>query len=199
MTCRCAPATGRNREPILAALRDCLPAAGTVVEIAAGSGEHALFFAAAFADLAWQPTDQDQAALDSIEAWRATADVANLRPALRLDASRPATWPLDRAEAVVCINMIHISPWAATQGLMAGAGRILPAKGVLFCYGPFVEADRPTAPSNLVFDADLRARNPAWGIRRVTDVAALADRSGFDLQTVVPMPANNLSLVFRKR
>lgn len=193
-----APSTARNRQPILAVLRFCLPATGLVLEIAAGAGEHAIFNAAALPDLQWLPTDPDPEALASIAAWRAHAGLPNLLAPLRLDASDPDGWPVARADAVVNINMIHISPWSAAEGLMAGAGRVLPSGGVLFLYGPYFERDVPTAPSNLAFDESLKRRNPAWGIRRLEEVAALAARNGLALSQRVAMPANNLSLVFHK-
>jgi hypothetical protein len=193
-----SPSTARNRDPILQVLRSCLPARGLVLEVAAGAGEHALYNAAALPDLQWQATDADDQALASIAAWRAHGGTPNLLAPLRLDASDPDGWPLAHAEAVVNINMIHISPWSATEGLMAGAGRLLPAGGVLFLYGPYLEAETPTAPGNLAFHASLRARNPAWGVRRREDVTALAARHGLALAERVAMPANNLSLVFRK-
>lgn len=193
-----SPSTARNREPILAALRPHLPPSGLVLEIASGAGEHAVHNAAALPHLQWQPTDPDDAALASIAAWRAHAALPNLLPPLRLDAASPHTWPVERADAVVNINMIHISPWAAAEGLMAGAARVLPSGGLLFLYGPFIEAEVSTAPSNLDFDASLRSRDPAWGIRRLEDVAALAGRYGMTQEARIAMPANNLSLVFRK-
>ena len=195
---RSSPATARNRDPILAVLKPRLPANGVVLEVAAGAGEHAAYFAASLPGLLWRPTDPDPDALASIAAWRGHADPPNLLPPLRLDASDPDTWPIDRADAVVNINMIHISPWAATQGLMAGAGRLLPAGGLLFLYGPFIEPDIDTAPSNVAFDLDLRRRDPAWGLRRLDEVTALAARHGLALAERIAMPANNLSLVFRK-
>lgn len=179
-------------------MRPHLPSRGLVLEIASGAGEHAAFNAAALPHLQWQPTDPDPEALASIAAWRDHAGAANLLPPLTLDAALPETWPVRRADAVVNINMIHISPWAATQGLMAGAGRVLPSGGVLFVYGPYLERDVETAPSNLAFDASLKARNPAWGIRDLAAVAALAAGHGLALIERIAMPANNLSLVFRK-
>jgi SAM-dependent methyltransferase len=196
---RTSPATARNRDPILGVLKSVLPKTGLVLEIAAGAGEHAVHNAAALPHLQWQPTDADREALASIAAWRQQAGLANLLPPLTLDASRPEEWPVDRADAIVTINMIHISPWTAAQGLMRGAGRLLPAGGILFLYGPYIEADVETAPSNLAFDLDLKQRNPAWGLRRLDEIAALAGRHGLDLVERVTMPANNLSLVFRKR
>ena len=193
-----SPATARNRGPILEVLKRCLPAAGLVLEIAAGAGEHAMFNAAALPGLRWRPTDPDPQALGSIAAWRGHAALPNLLPPLPLDAADPDAWPLDRADAVVNINMIHISPWATTEGLMKGAGRLLPADGVLFLYGPYIEAGVETAPSNLAFDENLRARHPAWGIRLLDDVKALAAAHGLQLAERIAMPANNLSLVFRQ-
>jgi SAM-dependent methyltransferase len=195
---RVSPSTARNREPILQALRTRLPSSGLVLEIAAGAGEHAVYNAAAMPHLQWRPTDSDPEALASIAAWRDDAGSPNLLPPLRLDASDPDTWPVDRADAVVNINMIHISPWSATEGLMAGAGRLLRSGGILFLYGPYIERDVQTAPSNLDFDDGLRRRNPAWGIRHLDDVAALAAAHGLELSERIAMPANNLSLVFCK-
>jgi hypothetical protein len=195
---RSSPSTARNREPILEALAPRLPAAGLVLEIAAGAGEHALFNAAALPHLQWRPTDPDEAALASIAAWRDHAGTPNLLAPLRLDAADPDHWPVSAAAAVVCINMIHISPWAATEGLMAGAGRALPPGGALFTYGPYLEDGVETAPSNLAFDASLRSRDPAWGLRRVADVADAAHAAGLRLEERIAMPANNLMLVFRR-
>ncbi|CAN7571673.1 DUF938 domain-containing protein [Phenylobacterium sp. LjRoot219] len=193
-----SPSTARNHEPILRVLQPRLPASGLVLEIAAGAGEHAVYFAAAFPQLQWRPTDADPQALASIAAWRDHAGTPNLLAPLRLDASAPESWPVERADAVVSINMIHISPWAATQGLMTGAGRVLPPGGLLALYGPYLEADTPTAPSNLEFDRYLQARNPAWGLRDRDAVAALAATHGLTLAERIAMPANNLSLIFRK-
>ena len=195
---RTSPSTARNRDPILDALRPRLPASGLVLEVAAGAGEHAVHCAAALPGLLWQPTDADTGALASIAAWREHAGLDNLAPPLRLDASQPQTWPVERADAVVAINMIHISPWSATAGLMAGAARVLPAGGGLFLYGPFIESDVPTAPSNLEFDQSLRRRDPEWGIRHLDDLIALAEDHGLALSDRLTMPANNLVLVFRK-
>jgi hypothetical protein len=195
---RTSPATARNRGPILEVLRSRLPASGLVLEVAAGAGEHAVYNAQAFPDLQWRPTDVDAQALESIAAWRAAARLPNLLPALRLDAADPDGWPVAQADGVVSINMVHISPWAATEGLMAGAARVLPSGGGLFLYGPFFESDVPTAPSNRDFDEGLRRRNSEWGIRRLEAVAAAADAQGLVLTERVSMPANNLTLVFRK-
>jgi SAM-dependent methyltransferase len=192
------PHVARNREPIRDVLRRVLPYHGLVLEVASGSGEHAAYFAQELPFLTWQPTDPDAAALASIAAHRAAADVPNLLPPLRLDVTAEE-WPLARADAVMCNNMIHISPWAATQGLIAGAGRTLPAGGVLYLYGPYKIDGRHTAPSNQEFDASLRARNAEWGIRDLADIVHLAERHDLALAETVAMPANNLSVVFRRR
>ena len=195
---RTAPAAGRNRAPILEVLKTWLPTAGEVLEIASGTGEHAVFFADAFPHLSWRPTDRDPQALESIAAWAEKLGPANLLTPLRIDAADPGSWPLARADAIVCINMVHISPWAATEGLMAGAGRILPEGGILYLYGPYRERATPTAASNLAFDESLKARDPAWGLRDLEAVAGLAAQNGLALAARTAMPANNLSLVFKK-
>jgi ubiquinone/menaquinone biosynthesis C-methylase UbiE len=193
-----APAALRNREPIAAVLAEELPASGTVLEVASGTGEHAVHFASEFPALAWQPSDPDEVALESIAAWREEAGLANLLPPLALDAAAPE-WPLDAADAVVCINMIHISPWTSAEGLFAGAARLLPKGAPLLLYGPFLEDDVPTAPSNIAFDAWLKGKDPAYGIRRIEEVDALAARHGFARTRRTEMPANNLTLAYRKR
>jgi hypothetical protein len=193
-----SPSTARNRHPILEVLKPRLPKTGIVLEIAAGAGEHAVYNAAAFPGLQWQPTDADADALASIAAWRDHVALPNLLFPLQLDACDPAAWPIDRADVIININMIHISPWAATQGLMQGAGRLLPSGGALFLYGPYFESDIETAPTNVSFDLSLRSRNPAWGVRRLDDVVALAARHGLQLSERITMPANNLTLFFRK-
>ena len=192
-----SPAVSRNREPIAAVLRDWLPASGLVLEIASGSGEHAAYLARQFPALEWQPSDGDGAMLDSIEAWRADSGAANLREPLVLDASAD-DWPIDSAAAVLSINMVHISPWSSAIGLLDGAARLLPSGGPLILYGPWLIEGEPTAPSNLAFDADLRARNPQWGLRQVNDFAAEANQRGFGLAGERAMPANNRMLLFRK-
>lgn len=194
---RHAPATARNRDPILTVLRRVLPARGTVLEIASGSGEHVVHFAMALPNLVWQPSDPEPLARESIAAWVGEAGVGNVKPPLALDAAS-AEWPIAAAEAILCINMVHISPWSATEGLMAGAGALLPAGGVLYLYGPYHRPGVPTAPSNEAFDADLKARNPAWGLRDLDDVASLGAAHGLALDEVVEMPANNVSVVFRR-
>lgn len=192
-----APAVARNRDPILAVLRRVLPPTGLVLEIASGSGEHAVHVAAAMPALRWQPSDPAPAALASIAAHARAAGLANLLPPVSLDAAAPL-WPVASADAIVAINMVHIAPWAATQGLMAGAGRVLPEGGPLVLYGPFTRDGRHTAPSNADFDADLRARDPAWGVRDMATIAEVASGCGLRLSERVEMPANNLILVFRR-
>ena len=195
-----APAVARNREPILAVLRRVLPERGLVLEIASGSGEHAVHFAAALPRLTWQPTDPDPEARESIAAYRAAMNLPNVLPPLTLDAAA-SRWPVTQANAItaiLAINMIHIAPWAAAEGLMAGAERLLPEGGVLFLYGPFREHGQHTAPSNAAFDESLRARNREWGVRDLDEVTALAGRHGLALEERVAMPANNLSVVFRR-
>lgn len=193
-----APATLRNREPIAAVLADELPPAGLVLEIASGTGEHACYFAGRFPGLVWQPSDPDQAALASIVAWQEDGDTPNLLPPVLLDAAQ-ANWPVGRADALLCINMVHISPWEATAGLFAGASRILPAGAALVLYGPYVEGDVPTAPSNMAFDESLKMRDPRWGIRDLSAIDALAEGDGFRRTRREAMPANNLTLVYRKQ
>lgn len=193
---RHAPATERNRTPILEVLRRTLPPQGLVLEVASGTGQHAAAFAEALPGVIWQPSDPDPALRDSIRAWAAAATLPNLREPLDLDAAS-AGWPIRSADAVVCINMIHIAPWDAALGLFAGAERLLPAGGPLLLYGPFQRGGRHTAPSNAAFDADLKARNPAWGVRDLDAVERAA--AGFTLAEVAEMPANNLTVVLRRR
>jgi cyclopropane fatty-acyl-phospholipid synthase-like methyltransferase len=194
---RHAPATARNKDPILAVLERVLPREGTVLEVASGSGEHAVYFASRMPGIMWQPTDEDEGARASVDAHRADAGLANLAPALALDA-RSDEWPIARADAVVSINMIHIAAWAACQGLMRGAARVLSPGGVLYLYGPFKRGGTHTAPSNASFDASLRDHDPAWGVRDVDDVTREAEKNGLARVEIVEMPANNLSLVFRR-
>jgi len=191
---RFSPSAARNRGPILDALRPRLPGAGLLLEVASGSGEHCAHLAAALPGLTFQPTDPDADALASINAW--CGGLPNVRPALALDAAA-AEWPVAAADAVLCVNMIHIAPWAAAAGLVGGAARVLPPGGVLALYGPYMRGGRHTGPGDLAFDADLRARNPAWGIRGLEEVAALATGVGFGAPEVVSMPADNLVVVFR--
>jgi hypothetical protein len=194
-----APATLRNREPIADVLARELPERGTVLEIAAGTGEHAVFFATSFPALAWQPTDPSHEALASIAAYREEYPGTNLAAPLRLDAADPDSWPVREADAMVCINMVHISPWEATLGLFPGAARVLGTSGgPLVLYGPYIEQGVETAPSNLEFDASLKARNPLWGLRELQSVDRVASDHGFVRTRRYAMPANNLVVVYRQ-
>lgn len=195
---RQAPAAARNRDPILAILREVLPPRGLVLEIASGSGEHAIHFARALPALTWQPSDPSPEARASIAAWRAAEALDNVCEPLALDAGA-APWPIARADALLCINMTHISPWEATEGLMHGAGRLLGSGAPLVLYGPYRRAGQALEPSNAAFDADLKARDPRWGLRDLDAVCALADRHGFARERVTEMPANNLTVVLRRR
>lgn len=191
-----APATERNREPIAAVLMEELPASGTVLEIASGTGEHALHFAPLLPGLLWQPSDYDEEALASIAAWRGEAGLPNILPPLRIDASSSG-WPIATADAIFCANMVHISPLAATEGLLAGAGRLLSGDAPLILYGPFIEADLVTVPSNLAFDESLKSRDPSWGLRELSWVDQLAEAAGLKRTRRVVMPANNLIVIYR--
>lgn len=193
-----APATLRNREPIAAVLARELPAGARILEIASGTGEHAVFFAQAFPQLAWQPTDPSEEALASIAAYRADYAGSNLAAPLLLDAAAPATWPVRQADAILCINMVHISAWDATVGLFEGAGRLLGEGAPLILYGPYLEAGVNTAPSNLDFDASLKARNPLWGLRRAEALDALGAQHAMTRSARHALPANNIMLVYRR-
>jgi SAM-dependent methyltransferase len=188
----------RNREPILEVLRRVLPPRGLVLEVASGSGEHAAYFAKRLPTLLWQPTDPDPRALASIAAHRTAADAPNLLSPLSLDAMTEQ-WPIQRVDALVCINMIHITPWAASKGLMTGAERTLRTGGVLYLYGPYQINGRHAAQSNRDFDVWLRTQNAQWGVRDLAEVRDLAQRHGFSLAETIPMPANNLSVIFEHR
>ena len=195
---RSAPAAQRNREPIAEVLADWLPKRGLVLEIASGTGEHAVHFAERFPNLQWQPSDLHPDALRSIAAWREESRLPNLREPIALDAAKP-DWPLDQADAVLSINMVHISPWASALGLIDGAARLLAEGAPLILYGPWLKDDIPTVDSNLAFDADLKRRDPEWGLRRVEDFAAAAEGHALALEDLRQMPANNLMLLFRKQ
>ena len=196
---RYAPAVARNRDPIFEVLRGYLPSQGLVLEVASGSGEHVTHFAQASApELIFQPSDPDSGARASINAWAAALGLRNIRPAIALDATSEV-WPIAHADIVLCINMIHIAPWAAAVGLMRGAGSVLPLGGMLYLYGPFRRDGRHTAASNEAFDRDLRTKDPAWGVRDLEAVAALAATHGFAEPLVTEMPANNLSLIFERQ
>ncbi|WP_232343355.1 DUF938 domain-containing protein [Novosphingopyxis sp. YJ-S2-01] len=190
-----APATLRNRAAIAELLAEWLPETGRVLEVASGSGEHIVYFASHFPALRWQPSDPEPAAQRSIAAWTGEARLANVEPPIALDA-RAEHWDVARIDAVLCINMVHISPWEATEGLFAGAGRLLPPAAPLILYGPFLEADVETADSNLSFDASLKARDPRWGLRDLGEITALAQQYGFERPDRRAMPANNLMLRF---
>ncbi len=190
-----APATERNREPIREVLARVLPATGQVLEIASGTGEHAVAFARAFPGLTWQPTDPDATSRASIAAWREEAQLPNLAAPLAFDVT--GAWPVEAVDVIVCINMIHIAPWEAAVALFAGAGRVLADAGVLVTYGPY-KFDGVTAPSNENFDQSLKSRDPRWGVRDVTDLTRLAGQAGLALVETVAMPANNHILVFRR-
>ena len=194
---RSAPAALRNRQPIAEVLGEWLPPRGLVLEIASGTGEHAVYFAERFADLDWQPSDIHPDALASIAAFREESGPANLRSPIVLDASA-AVWPIDQADAVLSINMVHISPWASALGLLDGAARLLAPGAPLIMYGPWLKADVATAPSNVAFDADLKRRDPQWGLRSVEEFAAAAEQRGLALSEIRAMPANNMMLLLRR-
>jgi len=195
---RCvAPAAERNKGPVLEVLQRILPPHGVVLEIGSGTGQHVVHFAKALSELSWQPSDLDAENRRSIALWSRVEELGNVNPPLALDV-RERPWPIGAADAIVCINVVHVSPWAATLALFDGAREALPPGGVLFLYGPYRRGGRHTAPSNEKFDADLRAHDPEWGVRDVDELAEVADRAGFALAEIVDMPANNFSLVFRK-
>jgi hypothetical protein len=194
---RHAAATERNREPILAVLRRILPANARVLEVASGTGQHAVFFAAALPGTQWQPSDRDDECLASIAAWTGSEGITNVAPPVRLDVAAN-NWPVGTFDAIFFANLIHIAPWQACVGLMCGAGAHLRAGGVLAIYGPFKLGGVHTAPSNAAFDADLRMRDPAWGVRDLESVTAEARANGLTFEERVAMPANNQTLVFRK-
>lgn len=193
-----APATARNREPILNILRRYLPSRGLILEVASGTGEHIAYFAEALsADLRFQPSDPDAGARASIDAWAVSLGVSNILPAIGLDASAEH-WPIHEADGVICINMIHIAPWEATVGLMRGVADLLPPGGGLFLYGPFRRGGQHTSPSNEAFDRNLRIQNRNWGVRELEKVVQVAEGYGFLPPLIEEMPANNLSLVFHR-
>jgi SAM-dependent methyltransferase len=189
------PATRRNREPIRRVLAECLPADGLVLEIASGSGQHVAHLAAAFPDLSWQPTDPEPSCVASIGAW--TRELDNVLDPMALDVTEHP-WPVDAVDAMLCINMIHIAPWEASEGLIEGASKHLAPGGLLYMYGPYQRGGRHTSPSNAAFSQDLQRRDPRWGVRDLDVVAELARSSGLSLERVVEMPANNLSVIYRR-
>jgi len=188
----------RNRGPILKVLERVLPKTGLVLEVASGTGQHVVHFAQALKGLSWQPTDMDAACRRSISAWLATAELANVRQPLDLDV-RALPWRVPTLDAIVCLNLIHIAPWSVATALFAGAGLALRETGLLYLYGPYSVQGRHTAPSNAAFDSALRAENPEWGLRDLKEVESLAKDQGFDLAETIEMPANNFSVLFRKR
>lgn len=198
MSLRHAPATLRNRKPILAVLRRVLPGAGTVLEIGSGSGEHAAYFAAALAPLRWQPSDASDANFASITGWAREHGASTVEAPLPIDAAAEI-WPVARADAMFSANVIHIAPWNVAEGMLRGAGRVLPPGAPLVLYGPFMREGAHTAATNAAFDAELRRRDPSWGIRDLGAVARAADTHGLSLDDVAEMPANNLTVVFRRR
>jgi hypothetical protein len=193
---RHASATDKNREPILGALRTLLPPAGTVLEVASGTGQHAVHFARALPSIVWQPSEVDPESLESIHAWRAEAALPNLRAPVELDVTRE-DWEVAPAHAIVCINMTHIAPWAATTALLTNGPRHLLARGLLILYGPYVIPGRETAPSNVEFDASLRRQNPAWGLRDLGEVTRIAETRGWERTQVLDMPSNNVVVAFK--
>ncbi len=192
-----APATPRNRDFIFSVLRDVLPTTCLILEIASGSGEHAVHYARNFPDLVFQPSDRDPDALRSVAAWVKATGVTNVRAPMVLDVSQ-SPWPIASADGIICINIVHISPWEATLGLVRGAAAILPPTAPLYLYGPYKREGFATAPSNQAFDRSLRDRNPTWGLRDLEAVVAAAQSVGFSAPTITEMPANNLSVVFRR-
>jgi hypothetical protein len=190
------PAAVRNTPHLIEALATALPATGLVLEVASGSGYHAAHFARAFPRLTWQPSDPDETSRTSIAAYAQDEGLQNLRAPLGLDVMRP--WPIAAADAVLCINMIHISPWAATLALFEGAAKILKLSAPLITYGPYILRGDFRGEGNVSFDASLKSRNPAWGLREVDEIEKVAANNGFTLEKITPMPANNLTLVWRK-
>ena len=193
-----APATLRNRNPITEVLRNFLPSSGLVLELASGSGEHVVHFAAKLPWLRWQPSDRNEEACRSVAAWTAEAALENVLPPVRLDVS-DATWPFDTADAILCINMAHISAWEATVSVFSHAATLLEPGNILYFYGPFIRDGVVTSPSNVEFDYSLKSRNPDWGLREVAAIDRLAVANGFLPSEIIEMPANNLSLLFRRR
>ncbi|MBC7880300.1 MAG: DUF938 domain-containing protein [Anaerolineae bacterium] len=194
-----APATERNRELILAVLKEFLPTSGLVLEIASGTGEHISYFAPRLSpNLRWQPSDFETYKLASITAWCRFLDTTNVQPPLQIDVTAK-NWGLDRVNAILATNLIHIAPWSACCGLLAGAGRLLPIGGILYLYGPFKRDGKHTAPSNEAFDQMLKSENSAWGVRDLEIVIAEAKQHSLVIEKLIPMPANNFSVIFRRQ
>ncbi|MGA7486289.1 MAG: DUF938 domain-containing protein [Xanthobacteraceae bacterium] len=193
-----SPSAERNKGPIAEVLERVLPADGVVLEVASGTGQHVVHFARAMPHLTWQPSERDEASLRSIAQWVAAEALPNIRAPLRLDvADRP--WPVGPAVAVASINMIHIAPWSAAEALVRGASAVVGPGGILFLYGPYRRSGRHTSPSNAAFDRQLRSQDPHWGVRDLEDVARCAQAHGFGAPEIHEMPANNLSVVLRRR
>ena len=202
MTKKHAPATNRNRQPILEVLKEIIPQTGNILEIASGTGEHSLFFAPHFPQQEWIPSDKQREYLESIQAWRRDCPTDNLQQPMMIDVMKKGWYEtlLSRQiKVVICINMIHIAPWLAYLGLIEGAKEILPVKGIVYLYGPYKVQNQHTAPSNEEFDRSLQIQNSTWGVRNLEDVVSVAKENNFVLEKKVSMPANNLSLVFRKK
>lgn len=195
---RHAPATLRNRDAIVEVLRDILPDQGTILEVASGTGEHAVYFGRTFPSLTFQPSDPEPACCESIAAWTKREAVPNILPPKQLDA-QAAQWDVENVAAILCINMVHISPWESSIGLFEKAGKLLPPGAPFYLYGPYLREDVETAPGNLAFERSLKSRNLRWGLRDVADMDALAARNGFVRESLIEMPANNISLVYRKQ
>jgi len=193
-----ARAAERNRGPILEVLTRVLPPSSLVLEIGSGTGQHVAHFAKHLPRLAWQPSEPDAGLRRSAALWIRNERLSNVRDPVALDV-RARPWPVTAADAIVCINVVHVSPWATTQALLEGAHELLPPGGVLYLYGPYRRRGRQTAPSNEAFDADLRAHDPAWGLPEIETVSEAADRVGLELAEVIDMPANNFSLIFARR
>ena len=191
-----SPATERNKKPILEVLRHVLPSAGLVLEVASGTGQHVVHFARELPKLVWQPTDPDEGSRAAIVARLRAANLDNVKEPISLDVLY-TPWPVDRSDAILCINMIHISSWAVTEALFANAKHVLSSTGVLYLYGPYRQSGRYTEASNESFDTSLRSRNSEWGVRNLEDVTRIAEAQGFVLETTMDMPANNLSVIFR--
>jgi hypothetical protein len=193
-----SPSAERNKVPIADVLKRVLPDHGTVLEISSGTGQHVVHFAREMPYLTWQPSERDEPSLRWIKQWMAAEALPNILPPLRLDVTE-FPWQIGSAAAVVCLNMIHIAPWSAAEGLIRGAETVLSQGGILFLYGPYLRIGVQTSPSNVAFDSELRSRNPEWGLRNIEEVTRCALLHSFGQPEIHEMPANNLSIIFRKR
>jgi len=192
------PATERNRDPILSVLKRFLPPEGEVLEIASGSGEHVVHFAKAYPDIKWQPSDLEEDCLKSILSWKDHLSLENIQPPLSLNTTQSENWPQNQFDALICINMVHISPWEATLGLMEKAAHHVKSGGFLYLYGPYLVDGEHTAPSNISFEGWLKQKDERFGVRDMGEVAAVAVANDLVLEATIAMPANNFSLVFRR-